>query len=70
MNAEDRNTEAILLRLQALGGCDTEQKCSCTLHALLLRLIAEYRESREQFERKEADRQEALKNAILDTDFE
>ena len=70
MDATDRNTEAVLLRLRELGGYDSSQVCSCTLHVLLERTLNDIAREREKEVRAGFEKQEEINQQKLDTDIE
>jgi hypothetical protein len=48
MDAKDRDTADVLQKLLALGSCNETATCPCSIHALLLRILDEYRQERER----------------------
>jgi hypothetical protein len=70
MDAGNRDTEILLQKLQALGGCDEASECSCTLHKMLLRTLADLKREREAEEQREANRQEEINNRKAERDIE
>jgi hypothetical protein len=60
MNEVDRNTENVLLKLREMGNCDETATCSCTIHQMLLRLLAQYKQEREREIRAGFERQASI----------
>jgi hypothetical protein len=70
MDATDRNTEDVLLKLRELGSCDSSQVCACPIHILLERTLADIAREREKEVRAGFEKQEEINNAKQDTDID
>lgn len=66
MDAKDRYSKEVLLKLRELGNCDQTASCNCGIHQMLLRILNGFDEERAKEARIEAERQEQINRQKID----